>query len=81
MVKKKKRGKLIVIDGTDGSGKTTQMNLLMKRLKKDGFKNLLIVEKKKLDLRNFDKEFYLNDIIAHGLSLILYYYILVLYCN
>ncbi len=33
-----KKGKLIVIDGTDGSGKTTQMNLLMKRLKKEGFK-------------------------------------------
>lgn len=33
-----KRGKLIVIDGTDGSGKTTQANLLMKHLKKDGYK-------------------------------------------
>lgn len=32
------KGKLIVIDGTDGSGKTTQINLLSKRLKKDGFK-------------------------------------------
>ncbi len=30
------KGKLIVIDGTDGSGKTTQANLLMKHLKKDG---------------------------------------------
>ncbi|MDO8659892.1 MAG: dTMP kinase [Candidatus Parcubacteria bacterium] len=33
-----KRGKLIVIDGTDGSGKTTQINLLTKKLKTDGFK-------------------------------------------
>lgn len=34
----KKRGKLIVIDGTDGSGKTTQLDLLAKQLKKDGLK-------------------------------------------
>jgi dTMP kinase len=33
-----KRGKLIVIDGTDGSGKTTQIKLLAKRLKNDGCK-------------------------------------------
>jgi dTMP kinase len=33
-----KRGKLIVIDGTDGSGKATQTNLLIKHLKKDGYK-------------------------------------------
>ncbi|MFA6585888.1 MAG: deoxynucleoside kinase [Candidatus Paceibacterota bacterium] len=32
------KGKLIVIDATDGSGKTTQINLLAKRLKKLGFK-------------------------------------------
>ncbi len=29
-------GKLIVIDGTDGSGKTTQLNLLAARLKEEG---------------------------------------------
>lgn len=34
----KKRGKLIVIDGLDGSGKTTQTKLLLKRLKKKGYK-------------------------------------------
>jgi len=34
----KKKGKLIVIDGTDGSGKTTQINLLIEKLKSDGFK-------------------------------------------
>ncbi len=31
------RGKLIVIDGTDGSGKTTQAQLLIQRMKKAGF--------------------------------------------
>ena len=31
-----KRGKLIVIDGTDGSGKATQAGLLIKHLKRDG---------------------------------------------
>lgn len=33
----RKKGKLIVIDGTDGSGKATQFELLKKRLSKDGF--------------------------------------------
>lgn len=33
-----KKGKLIVIDGTDGSGKTTQKELLINHLKKDGHK-------------------------------------------
>lgn len=33
-----KKGKLIVIDGTDGSGKATQTDLLVKHLKKDGQK-------------------------------------------
>lgn len=33
----KKRGKLIVIDGTDGSGKATQTKLLAERLKREGF--------------------------------------------
>lgn len=32
------KGKLIVIDGIDGSGKATQVDLLAKRLKKDGVK-------------------------------------------
>ena len=35
---KKYQGKLIVIDGTDGSGKATQTDLLVKRLKQDGEK-------------------------------------------
>lgn len=33
-----KKGKLIVIDGTDGSGKSTQIALLVSHLKKDGHK-------------------------------------------
>lgn len=35
-MKKSKKGKFIVIDGTDGSGKATQTELLKKRLKKEG---------------------------------------------
>lgn len=31
------KGKFIVIDGADGSGKTTQFNLLKEKLKKDGY--------------------------------------------
>ena len=31
------RGKLIVIEGTDCSGKETQTNILMDRLKKEGY--------------------------------------------
>ena len=33
-----KKGKLIVIDGTDGSGKATQVGLLTKKLKKEGYR-------------------------------------------
>lgn len=33
-----KKGKLIVIDGTDGSGKSTQIALLVNHFKKDGYK-------------------------------------------
>ena len=33
-----KKGKLIVLDGTDGSGKRTQLDLLKKHLKRGGFK-------------------------------------------
>ena len=34
----KKRGKLIVIDGSDGSGKATQTRFLLARLKAEGYK-------------------------------------------
>ncbi|MCX6795291.1 MAG: dUTP diphosphatase [Candidatus Falkowbacteria bacterium] len=33
----KERGRLIVIDGTDGSGKTTQLKLLQEKLEAEGF--------------------------------------------
>jgi dTMP kinase len=36
--KKISKGKLIVIEGTDGSGKTVQTELLIKRMKKEGCK-------------------------------------------
>src|SRR3989344_1407856 len=35
--KPKQRGKFIVIDGTDGSGKATQTNLLLEELKTSGY--------------------------------------------
>jgi dTMP kinase len=35
--KQKNRGKFVVIDGTDGSGKGTQTNLLIQMLKSEGF--------------------------------------------
>ncbi|HTE49175.1 MAG TPA: hypothetical protein VK675_04685 [Candidatus Paceibacterota bacterium] len=38
MAKMNKKGKLIVIDGTDSSGKATQTELLIKHLKQDGRK-------------------------------------------
>ncbi len=56
-----KRGKLIVIDGTDGSGKATQVELLVKRLKKEG---------KKVKVADFP-EYYSNffgSFIGHCLS-------------
>lgn len=37
IVESMKRGKLIVIDGTDGAGKKTQARLLVARLRKEGF--------------------------------------------
>ena len=43
MVKGNKRGKLIVIDGTDGSGKATQTELLVKALKNEG-RNVKIID-------------------------------------
>jgi dTMP kinase len=56
-----KRGKLIVIDGTDGSGKATQVGLLIKRLKRD---------KKKVKVIDFP-DYYSNffgKFIGHCLS-------------
>jgi len=47
-----KKGKFIVIDGTDGSGKATQTALLEKRLKKEGRKV------KKIDFPQYYKNFF-----------------------
>jgi dTMP kinase len=56
-----KKGKLIVIDGTDGSGKATQVALLVKRLKKEG----KIV--KVVDFPEYYKNFF-GAFIGHCLS-------------
>jgi len=56
-----KRGKLIVIDGTDGSGKTTQASLLMKHLRRDGRKVKFI------HFPRYEDNFF-GKFIAHCLS-------------
>lgn len=56
-----KRGKLIVIDGTDGSGKATQVEFLTKRLKSEG-KTVKIV-----DFPEYYKNFF-GEFIGHCLS-------------
>jgi len=61
MKKQKYKGKLIVIDGTDGSGKATQVALLMKQLKKDGHTIKLI------DFPEYYKNFF-GAFIGHCLS-------------
>lgn len=58
---KKQKGKLIVIDGTDGSGKATQVALLTKRLKKEGF------TVKTVDFPEYYKNFF-GKFIGHCLS-------------
>jgi len=60
-MKKKLKGKLIVIDGTDGSGKTTQVVYLTKRLKKEGFKVKVV------DFPEYYKNFF-GKFIGHCLS-------------
>ncbi|MFA6251072.1 MAG: deoxynucleoside kinase [Candidatus Paceibacterota bacterium] len=59
--KEKYKGKLIVIDGTDGSGKATQVDYLTKHLKKDG----KIV--KVVDFPEYYKNFF-GKFIGHCLS-------------
>jgi dTMP kinase len=56
-----KRGKLIVIDGTDGSGKATQAGLLIKHLKHDGHKVKII------DFPEYSSNFF-GKFIGHCLS-------------
>lgn len=58
---KNKKGKLIVIDGTDGSGKATQVALLSKRLKKEGY------TVKNVDFPEYYKNFF-GKFIGHCLS-------------
>lgn len=61
MKKGKNKGKLIVIDGTDGSGKATQVSLLMERLKREGFKTRMV------DFPEYYKNFF-GGFIGHCLS-------------
>ncbi len=42
MQKNNLKGKFIVIDGIDGSGKATQTKLLLDRLEKEGYKTAAI---------------------------------------
>ena len=56
-----KKGKLIVIDGTDGSGKATQVGLLIKHLKKDGHKVKVV------DFPDYYSNFF-GKFIGHCLS-------------
>lgn len=56
-----KKGKLIVIDGTDGSGKATQVDLLAKRLLKEGKKVKIV------DFPEYYKNFF-GEFIGHCLS-------------
>lgn len=65
MITKKKqtkyKGKLIVIDGTDGSGKATQVDLLSKKLKKEG--NTVKI----VDFPEYYKNFF-GEFVGHCLS-------------
>ncbi|MBU0998941.1 deoxynucleoside kinase [Patescibacteria group bacterium] len=56
-----KKGKLIVIDGTDGSGKATQVKLLAKTLRNKGFKLKIV------DFPEYYKNFF-GKFIGHCLS-------------
>ena len=56
-----KKGKLIVIDGTDGSGKATQVELLRKKLTREGYTVKL------LDFPEYYKNFF-GKFIGHCLS-------------
>lgn len=59
--KHKTKGKLIVIDGTDGSGKTTQVGFLAEHLKREGYKVKII------DFPEYYKNFF-GKFIGHCLS-------------
>lgn len=57
----KRKGKLIVIDGADGSGKATQAKLLLSRLKKEGEKV------RTLDFPQYEKNFF-GTLIGEALT-------------
>lgn len=59
--KQKNKGKLIVIDGTDGSGKATQVKYLTDHLKKDGYKVKVV------DFPEYYKNFF-GAFVGHCLS-------------
>lgn len=61
MKKTKTKGKLIVIDGTDGSGKATQVKFLEDRLKKEGYKIKIV------DFPEYYNNFF-GKFIGHCLS-------------
>lgn len=62
MIKNKKyKGKLIVIDGTDGSGKATQVEFLSNKLRKEGHKVKIV------DFPEYYKNFF-GKFIGHCLS-------------
>lgn len=61
MATKIKKGKLIVIDGTDGSGKATQIDLLVQHLQQDGHRVKI------LDFPEYYKNFF-GKFIGHCLS-------------
>jgi dTMP kinase len=56
-----RKGKLIVIDGTDGSGKATQVALLVKHLEKDGHRVKIV------DFPEYYKNFF-GKFVGHCLS-------------
>lgn len=58
---KKYKGRLIVIDGTDGSGKATQVELLAQTLRKEGLKVKIV------DFPEYYKNFF-GKFIGHCLS-------------
>ena len=60
-MKKKTRGKFIVIDGTDGSGKATQAKLLIAKLKKVGHKV------KTIDFPQYENNFF-GKVVGRYLS-------------
>lgn len=55
------KGKLIVLDGADGSGKATQAKFLLARLKKEGYKV------KTLDFPQYEDNFF-GELIGHCLA-------------